>query len=377
VLPPTWSRFWFFVAVSLAVHTLVVTRLPRLIGPTEHSASVLSVQLVAPDPPPPIPAPTPPKPAARKSPQPPAPPRPASPRPVQAPEPALPRPVEAPEPAAITVPEPEIFEAVAESMEQSAPESILEPPSVAQAPEVTTPEEPVANEGPNAATEPVRDLPQSGSISYVLFLGENRFSIGRTVQTWEIGTQTYRLSSSSETTGLAGFLRPYQLGYVSEGRVDASGLRPQSFSVRRGRDGAPRYAVRFDWAAKELTLGPISAPRKVALAPGTLDLLSFIFQLARAPLAPGRLQLNITTGNKIENYTLIVGTEEDIEVPLGTMRTIPVRQVRIPGRESIEIWLAPERQYLPVRIRFLDRNGEMSGEQVAADIATDARTDAP
>jgi hypothetical protein len=59
------------------------------------------------------------------------------------------------------------------------------------------------------------------------------------------------------------------------------------------------------------------------------------------------------------------------------MRTIPVRQVRIPGRESIEIWLAPERQYLPVRIRFLDRNSEMSGEQVAADIATDARTDAP
>jgi hypothetical protein len=275
------------------------------------------------------------------------------------------------------VPEAEIFEAVAESMEQSPPESIPEPPSVAQAREVATPDEPVANAGPTAATEPVRALPQSGSISYVLLLGENRFSIGHTVQTWEIGAQTYRLSSSSETTGLAGFLRPYQLGYVSEGRVDTSGLRPESFSVRRGKNGAPRYAVRFDWAAKELTLGPIHAPRKVALPPGTLDLLSFIFQLARAPLAPGRLQLNITTGNKVENYTLIAGAEEDIEVPLGTMRSIPVRQVRIPGEESIEIWLSPERQYLPVRIRFLDRNGEMSGEQVAADIATDARTDAP
>ena len=223
--------------------------------------------------------------------------------------------------------------------------------------------------------EPVRDLPQFGSISYVLFLGDKRFSIGRTIQTWEIGPQTYRLSSSSETTGLAGFIRPYQLGYVSEGRVDASGLRPESFSVRRGKDGAQRYAVHFDWTAKELTLGPISAPRKVALPPGTLDLLSFIFQLARAPLVPGRLQINITTGNKLENYTVIVGPEEDIEVPLGTMRTVPVRQLRIPGEASIEIWLAPERQYLPVRIRFLDRNGEMAGEQLAADIVTDARND--
>jgi len=373
VLLPTRSRFWFFVAVSLALHALVYTRLPQMIGPTEHSAPALSVQLVAPDPPP-IPAVTPPKPVARKTPPPPAP---ASPRPVQSPEHASPRPVHAPEPAAITVPEPEIFEAVADSMEQSVPEWIPAPPPVAQAPKVLTPKEPVATEEPTAATEPVRDLPQSGSISYVLFLGEQRLSIGRTVQTWEIGTQTYRLSSNSETTGLAGFLRPYQLGYVSEGRVDASGLRPESFSVRRGSDGAPRYAVRFDWAAQELTLGPISAPRKVALPLGTLDLLSFIFQLARAPLAPGRLQLNITTGNKLENYTLIVGAEENIEVPLGTMRTVPVRQVRSPGQESIEIWLAPERQYLPVRIRFLDRNGEMSGEQVAADIATDARTDGP
>ena len=53
---------------------------------------------------------------------------------------------------------------------------------------------------------------------------------------------------------------------------------------------------------------------------------------------------------------------------------LPVRQLRKPGQESIELWLAPERRYLPVRIRFLDRNGEISGEQLAADIAfVDAR----
>ena len=153
----------------------------------------------------------------------------------------------------------------------------------------------------------------------------------------------------------------------------ASGFHPESFSVRRGRNGARQYAVRFDWSAKEMTLGPISAPRTVALPEGTYDVLSFIYQLSRAQLAPGRLQLNITTGNRLETYTLEVGREEDIEVPAGTIRAFPVRQLRRPGQESMEIWLAPERQLLPVRIRFFDRDGEMSGEQLAADIAFDGK----
>jgi hypothetical protein len=215
---------------------------------------------------------------------------------------------------------------------------------------------------------PVRDLPQSGSQSYDVYLGPGRLYIGRTLQTWTISDHTYRLSSSSETTGLAAFFRPYQLDYVSEGRVDASGFHPESFSVRRGRNGARQYAARFDWNAGELTLGPVSAPRKVALPGGTLDVLAFIYQLARAQLVPGRIQVNVTTGNRLEAHTLEIGVEEEIEVPTGTIRVLPVRQLRKPGQESMELWLAPERQYLPVRIRFLDRNGDISGEQLAADI---------
>jgi hypothetical protein len=216
---------------------------------------------------------------------------------------------------------------------------------------------------------PVRDLPQSGSQSYEVFIGAARLHIGRTLLTWTIDDQTYRLSSSSETTGLAGFLRPYQLDYLSEGRVDASGFQPESFSVRRGRNGARQYAARFDWNAGELTLGPVSAPRKVTLPGGTLDVLAFIYQLARAQLVPGRVQVSVTTGNRLETYTLEIGAEEDFEAPTGTIRVLPVRQLRKPGHESMELWLAPERQYLPVRIRFLDRNGEVSSEQLAADIA--------
>jgi hypothetical protein len=290
----------------------------------------------------------------------------------------LPLPAVTPDPEAVTVPDTSFPEPAAESAEPSEQPPDPQPP-IAQAPAEPPVPEPIAVEpapepvavAPTQATEPVRDLPPTGSISFEVFMGAGRFHIGRTVQTWEIGAQTYRLSSVSQTTGLVGFFRPNQLSYFTEGQVDASGFRPELFLVRRGRDGARQYGARFNWAAKELTLGSASDPRKVALPAGTLDVLSLIFQLVRSPLAPGRFQLNITTGNKLDVYTLDVGTEENIEAPLGTIRTVPVRQVRTPGQESIEIWFAPERQYLPVRIRFLDRNGELSGEQIAADIASE------
>ena len=77
----------------------------------------------------------------------------------------------------------------------------------------------------------------------------------------------------------------------------------------------------------------------------------------------------MTTGTKFRSYALEIGAEEMLELPIGTLRAIPVRQVRRPGEESIEVWLAPEKHYLPVRICFLDEDGKMSVEQVATQIA--------
>jgi hypothetical protein len=353
-------RFSLCLALSLVLHALVLEGLQPFFGVSDPGTTLIEARLVKTEPHKPSPQSTAPPPTRK-----------AAPRPVTAPPSSRAAPVRIPEPlpstAGETMPD--------EEPQPAEPVAAPEPPQPAEAPAVaeTAPElpqpEPVAA---TPAMDAVRDLPRSGSISYDLFIGSNRFSIGRTVQSWEIRPQRYRLSSFSETTGLVGLFRPYQLGYETEGQVGAGGLRPESFSVRRGRNGARQYAVRFDWSAKELTLGPIAAPRKVALADGTLDLLTFIYQLARTALVPGRIQVNVTTGNKLEVYTLEIGAEEIIDLPLGTLRTIPIRQMRKPGQESIEIWLSPEHAFLPVRVRFLDREGNLAGEQLAANIAIDA-----
>ena len=368
---PLTTPISHFLALSVAVHAVLLSELGKLAATEEAAApnTVLTAELVTL----PVAAPEP----ALVAPA-------ASPRPAPTPPRLQPAPdstaVTVREPAAEPVPavaasEPEVVavETAEPAPDQTSIAAAVSPavePPLAEAPRPTS----VASAAvPTTPIQPVRDLPRSGSQSYEVFMGRSRLHVGKTLQTWSINDESYRISSSSETTGLASLFRPYQLDYVAEGRIDAAGFHPESFSVRRGRNGARQYAVRFDWSAKEMTLGPISAPRTVALPEGTYDVLSFIYQLSRAQLAPGRLQLNITTGNRLETYTLEVGREEDIEVPAGTIRAFPVRQLRRPGQESMEIWLAPERQLLPVRIRFFDRDGEMSGEQLAADIAFDGK----
>lgn len=252
-----------------------------------------------------------------------------------------------------------------------------EPTSEPQAPPVGAQAAPQADDTP-AAPDAVAEappseqglLPASGEITYELFFGTDKFSVGRSVQTWSIDESTYRLTSLSETTGLARLIKPYQYAYVSEGRVEAGDLRPESFSVRRGREGERQATARFDWARRELTLGPIATPRTVPLQNGTHDLLSFIYQLARKPIAPGRMEFVLTTGTKVETFVLEVGADEQLDLPLGLVRAIPVKQIGAPGEERMELWLAYEAPRLPLRIRFFDRAGKMTIEQLANKIST-------
>ena len=83
------------------------------------------------------------------------------------------------------------------------------------------------------------------------------------------------------------------------------------------------------------------------------------------------MQLVITTGTKVSGYVLEVGAAENLELPLGTVRAIPIKQAQVPGEESVQLWLAADQPHLPVRIRFLDREGRMTVEQLANKIDID------
>jgi hypothetical protein len=216
---------------------------------------------------------------------------------------------------------------------------------------------------------PLPALPRRGRIAYTLLYGEDRSYVGRARHSWEVDAGAYRLASEAETGGLVELFRPQRLRYLSEGKITAQGLRPETFLMSRARRGQNEAAqARFEWDSGSLVYGTAREQKSAPLAAGAHDLMSFIYQFAIAPPVPGRYRLAIATGLRFETYEIEVSAEEPIETPLGTLRALPVRQLPRPGQESLQFWLAADYRYLPVRIRHFDREGRFAGEQIVSEI---------
>ena len=245
-------------------------------------------------------------------------------------------------------------------------------PPPAQAQVVTASAEPTALRMPETPALP--SFPRKGQIVYQLTMGPDQTPVGRTVQTWEFDDTRYRLGSQSESTGLIEMFRPHRYNYLSQGSLSDQGLRPERFiaSVKRGSRTEESIAV-FDWAEHKVKLGRLPQQTTVELPADSQDVVSFMYQLALTPPAPGRIRFPFTRGSRLEMVSFDVMPAETIETPLGRLRTIPVVQVRESNNESLAVWLATDYRNLPVRIRFYNRHGEVSGEQLVGEIKVSDR----
>jgi len=257
---------------------------------------------------------------------------------------------------------------------ETAPRIAADPEPVQYAEERSEPqpESPPTETAPAEPTRqrvPVQILPRKGRIAYTMYYGDDAFTVGKTVQTWEAEEGGYRLGSVSETTGIVELFGAQRHIYLSEGRLTPRGLQPEKFFMSRTRRGRTEAAqARFDWETGTLSLGKVRDQHSAALAPAAQDIVSFMYQLGLSPPAPGRIRLPVTNGSSFKIYDLDVLDEEKIETPLGILKALPVKQVPQPGDESIELWLAVEYRYLPVRLRFFDREGKPTGEQLVNEI---------
>ncbi|SDI06810.1 DUF3108 domain-containing protein [Propionivibrio dicarboxylicus] len=228
---------------------------------------------------------------------------------------------------------------------------------------VAAPERPSVNEAvPAPPTEvlPPPDMPDFGRIRYRVDRGDSGFEIGRAVSEWEVAEGHYTLRLHTETTGIVWLFKRYRIDMESRGRLTAEGLQPERFVIRRnGADGGE--TADFDWAQRTLRVGN-GEPQ--TLETGAQDLLSFNFHLGFMPDPRIARALTIATGRKVGIYRLEAIGDEELELPLGRVRTL---HLRAPGSNTTELWLAYDYLLLPVKIRHEDNTGG-SLVQVATDI---------
>src|SRR4051812_42519951 len=189
-------KLWFFVALSIATHLWLMYGVPLEMPRFDAAPRVLEARL----------HPAPPLPPVLPRVEPPPLPKPHV-RPRAPAEPVLAVPSSAAPPVYVPPPQPPAVVADAAPVEAAPPPP---PPAIVAS-------KPIAEPPP---VKPLaRRLPPKGEITYALYLGNDRFNVGRTLQSWEINGDRYRLASVSETTGLASVFTRQRMAYESQGKL--------------------------------------------------------------------------------------------------------------------------------------------------------------
>lgn len=264
----------------------------------------------------------------------------------------------APEPITEPTPEP-----IAEPMVEPVVQPEATPPATqlaASAPEET---ETLASEAEKAVERP--PLPRHAQLTFAINKGTGNFRVGEAIHTLEIENGRYMLKAVTRTVGLVKLFKSYELNQYSNGSYGKYGLQPELFTdQRKDRLGTQQNVVELDRTEQRARF---SRGGEVPLPPDTQDILSVMYQFP--PLKGVEIaSVHVSNGRKIEQYEFEIATEEEVDTSIGKLLAVRLRKRHAPNEEGLEIWLAREYRLFPVKMRFIERNGEVAAEAVITDI---------
>ena len=208
-----------------------------------------------------------------------------------------------------------------------------------------------------AACPPVDAAAVPGRIEIKYRVSVGSMKIGEGLDVFEHDNHAYTVVSESKTTGVAAMLYELNIRREAKGRVTREGLRPNTFVETR--NGKVKRSASFDWEANQVQLTDGDEPKQtVALPQNTWDATSFAWNFAF--VAPGNKELNInlTDGRRVTSYRYAIVGRETLNTVIGDIQTLHVKKVQDPDdKRAFDVWLAVERSYLPVRIRYTEKDG--------------------
>lgn len=152
---------------------------------------------------------------------------------------------------------------------------------------------------------------------------------------------------------------------TSVGSVGPEGLRPERFSDQRKTEVATHFEreqgrIRFSNNAPE-----------AALLPGAQDRLSLFLQVAGLLRAGqlregGMAEFQVAGTGDAEPWRFEIGGLQTLSLPAGEIPARWVRRLpRKPHDSTVEFWLAPSLDHLPVRLRITQANGDVADQRLA------------
>jgi len=168
----------------------------------------------------------------------------------------------------------------------------------------------------------------------------------------------YSIESQWQGKGLFALVSRGKASRSSYGTIGAQGLAPQEFRDQRG-DGPLRVA-RFDWAKKLLIRERDGKVEYEPLPEGTQDKLTLAYGFAFAPPANGAVEfsVNVADARGLSRNRFAIAGHERLKTQAGEFEALKLIKQRGPGdsRET-EIWFAMRRDYLPLRVLVVEKDG--------------------
>lgn len=208
----------------------------------------------------------------------------------------------------------------------------------------------------NAAVAVAMQPPARVELDFAVSAGSMDIGEGRDIL--EHDGKAYKVTSTLKTIGVAAVLYKLDIRREASGLVTPEGLRPQHFEEERTRKA--RKAVDFDWKAKTVTLTDGDKRQTLPLPENTYDQTSFAYAFAFRPMPEDFPTIYLSDGRKLSDYQYRNLGKETLKTPIGDLETLHIQKVRdADDKRGFEVWLAVARHHLPVRIRYVEKNGQV------------------
>lgn len=203
------------------------------------------------------------------------------------------------------------------------------------------------------------NLPPSADLSYAIKAQQSGFPLdGNATVHWTVSGKKFSVANEARAP-----LFGKVLDSKSEGEIDDFGLAPHSFTEKRFRRDATTTS--FDRQARTIHFS--ASEQTYPIKGGEQDRNSAIWQLiAVARASPSRFKPGtdwtffVAGQRDAEPWTFKVLKQEKIGTPMGEIKTLHVIKVPPPDSkdQQVDIWLSPQHEWYPVRLRYTDANGD-------------------